>query len=155
MFATLSASVLEYQGNVSFWANTCFKRETRSVALIYAGGCICVLVMLLTKPLLPCTHRLQPKHFPKLQQRPGTVASILLLHLRARQPRSSVLSISVDQQVREHTQEPFSAAANVVFRRFYTTFKWPTGGRPVLLNHEYFRVFLCFLFFFFSWYLPI
>lgn len=102
---------------------TCFKREIRSVALIYAGGCICVLVMLLTKTLLPCTHCLQPKHFPKLQQRPGTVASILLLHLRAPQPRSSVPSILEDKQVREDIQEPFSAAANVVLRHFYTTSK--------------------------------
>lgn len=142
---------LKHQGNVSFWANTCFKKKIKmwSIALIYAGGCICVLVRLLTKTLLPCTHRLQPKHFPKVQQLPGTVASILLLHLRARLPRSSVLSLSEDQQVREHTQEPFSCC----YKRGPTTFlqypKIASRGQTFPVKPCVLEVFFFGLFFFY------
>lgn len=82
------------------------KNGIRSVSLIYTAACICVLVRLLTKTFPPRTLRLQPKHFPKPQQRPGTVASVLL-HSRARQPRSSVPSTSEVQQVQQEHRQPF------------------------------------------------
>lgn len=64
---------------------------------------ICFLVRLLTKPLPLCTPRLQHKHIPSLQQRPGTAMSTLLPHSRARET-SLPTSLEV-HRVKAHSQK--------------------------------------------------
>lgn len=64
---------------------------------------ICFLVRLLTKPLPLCTPRLQHKHIPNLQQRPGTAMSTLLPRSRARET-SLPTSLEV-HRVKAHSQK--------------------------------------------------
>lgn len=68
--------------------------------------CICLVVTVLTNTPPLCTPRLQPKHFPNLQQRPGTAASTLLLRSRARQLRTSLRTSPEVHQVEDHRDHP-------------------------------------------------
>lgn len=85
----------------------------RCHVVIYTKMHICFLVRLLTKTLPLFTHRLQQKHIPKLQHRPGTATSATLLHSRVRQFKTSPPSSPEVHQVEEHSQK--SSTAVVIY----------------------------------------